>query len=170
MPPELNLVLVISVIGFLAVAAFAASRSGKWRSFAFQFACVLIFSLILHRLFDFPLAKTEVTAKGGETNPLIVTVALYLCMVAGMLFQFLYAHFLQKKAARKSWDWGNFLAPVFASPIVFIPLQSALQGAGVDLNAQFEPRVMLFLVAFQNGFFWKDFFDRQRREADKDHD
>jgi hypothetical protein len=29
------------------------------------------------------------------------------------------------------------------------------------------PRLMIFLVAFENGFFWKEYFDRKRKEVVK---
>jgi hypothetical protein len=167
MTSELNLLLAMSFVGFLAFAAFAAMRSGQRRQFVVLLICAFLFGIILHQLFGFPIPRPDVAAKGGEEQPLVVTAALYLCMVAGMLAQYLYIRFLRPKSNRKKWDWGNFLAPVLASPIVFIPLQGALQSAGVNLTAQSEPRIMLLLVAFENGFFWKDFFDRQRQEIVK---
>jgi len=165
---EQNLLLAISLVGFLAVAVWTAMRSGQWRKFLFLVMSVFLFGLVLHQIFGFPKPGSDVTAKGSGERPLAVTAALYLCMVAGMLAQYLYANLMLAKRSRKKWDWGNFLGPVLASPIVFIPLQGALLGAGVDLSAQVQPRIMLFLVAFENGFFWRDFFDRQRRGAAKD--
>ena len=57
-----------------------------------------------------------------------------------------------------------FIAPVFASPIVFIPLLTAFQNANVDLNRLTVPKLLIFFVAYQNGFFWKEFFDLKQRE------
>ena len=84
-------------------------------------------------------------------------------MLLGMLAQYGYNYFVTPKSDRKAFDLGVFIAPVFASPVVFIPLLAALQNADIDLTALTIPRMMVFLVAFQNGFFWKDFFDRQRQ-------
>lgn len=162
-----NLLLAISLIGFLAVSTVSVKHSGLWRPYLALISGLLVFGFFLHQLFGFPQLRPEVAAKGDSGQPLVVTTALYLCMVTGMLAQHLYFHFMRGKTSRPKWDWGIFLSPVLASPIVFIPLQGALQSAGIDLMAQPQPRIMLFLVAFENGFFWKDFFDRQRREAVK---
>jgi predicted permease len=167
MAPILNVLLAISLISFLIISAAWAKTSGEWRPFVVQLIAALMFSVILHKLFGFPFLRASVIAKGDEGKPLLMALALYLCMVIGMLAQFLYLRLAQPDERRKKWDWGNFLAPVFTSPIVFLPLLAALQGAGLDLKVQTGPRIMLFLVAFENGFFWKDFFDRQRREASK---
>jgi hypothetical protein len=85
-------------------------------------------------------------------------------MLLGMLSQFLYRRFERPQRLRPTWDWGMFIAPVFASPIVFIPLLAAFQNANIDLKDLTAPRLMIFFVAYQNGFFWKEFFDRKQRE------
>jgi hypothetical protein len=81
-----------------------------------------------------------------------------------MLAQHAYARLSKpRRRRRRRFDLGTFLAPIFASPIVFIPLLATIQAAGVDLYRVNGARFMLFLVAFENGFFWKVIFD-QRRE------
>jgi hypothetical protein len=65
---------------------------------------------------------------------------------------------------RQPFDLGTFLAPMLVSPIVFIPLLSAFQSIDVDLANLATPKLMIFLVTFENGFFWKAFFDNRRRE------
>ena len=55
----------------------------------------------------------------------------------------------------------EFLMPIFASPIVFIPLLTISSDAA--MNGPFtQARLMVYLVAFQNGFFWKNFFDEKK--------
>jgi hypothetical protein len=62
-------------------------------------------------------------------------------------------------------DFGMFVAPVFASPIVFIPLLAALQNTPAITGTQGFSAVnlMVFFVAFENGFFWKEYFDHRRK-------
>ena len=55
---------------------------------------------------------------------------------------------------------------MFAAPIILIPLLAAFQGADIDLAKLTTPRIMMFCVAFQNGFFWKEFFDRKQKEVE----
>jgi hypothetical protein len=55
--------------------------------------------------------------------------------------------------------------PVLASPIVFIPLLASLQNADPDLSRIDVPGFMIFVVAFENGFFWKEYFDNRKRKG-----
>jgi hypothetical protein len=49
---------------------------------------------------------------------------------------------------------------MFTSPLVFAPLWSAFQDAGMTLTSL---KYGVFVVAFENGFFWKEFFDNRRQ-------
>jgi len=58
----------------------------------------------------------------------------------------------------------TFLMPILASPIVFIPLLTI----AAEVNSPgilSQSKLMVYLVAFQNGFFWKSFFEQRRRES-----
>jgi len=146
----------------LVLVLYRAIKTGNWRNLAFACIAVAAFSIFLHELFGFP-TQSKAVAKGGGSD-LPVAVALFICMLLGMAAQFLYSHFVVPASERKPFDFGLFIAPIFASPVVFIPLLAAFQNNDIDLTTLTIPRMMVFLVAFQNGFFWKDFFDRQRRE------
>jgi hypothetical protein len=151
----------LCLIALLMLSAYRAVTKKSVRSFAIGFFAVLTISIFLYVLFGFP-KPTETIAKSGSSGP-AVAVALFVCMLLGMLAQYAYNYLIAPKTDRKAFDVGVFIAPVFASPIVFIPLLAAFQNADIDLAALTIPRMMVFLVAFQNGFFWKDFFDRQRQ-------
>ena len=58
-----------------------------------------------------------------------------------------------------------FLMPIFASPIVFIPLLTITSDVAMGGGAFTKSKLMVYLVAFQNGFFWKGFFDKARHKA-----
>jgi hypothetical protein len=90
-------------------------------------------------------------------------------MTGGMFAQYLYRYLERPVRYRQKWDWGCFIAPIFASPIVFIPLAAAFQNVDIDLtNPRLKlPQLMIFLVAFENGFFWKEYFDRKRKQLEK---
>ena len=90
----------------------------------------------------------------------------------GMIAQYLYSWLGQPPSKRKTkrFDMGLFIAPIFTSPIVFIPLLAALQNAVVDLQNLTTPKMMLFLVAFENGFFWKEYFDHRQELKKEDKD
>lgn len=146
----------------LVLVFYQTVRTRDWRQLAVACVAVVAFSVFLHKLFGFPVPSKTV-AKAGSSD-LALAVALFICMLLGMAAHFLYSYFVVPKSERKPFDFGLFIAPMFASPVVFIPLLAAFQKLDIDLTALTIPRMMVFLVAFQNGFFWKDFFDRHRRE------
>jgi hypothetical protein len=76
-----------------------------------------------------------------------------------MLSQYLYARFTTPAGQRPPFDWGSFIAPIFVSPIIFVPLCSTL---GVGEHAD-TGQYMIFLIAFENGFFFKGYFDQRSR-------
>jgi hypothetical protein len=160
MDGRLNLVLIACISGLTIVTVLLARKTGTWRVFWVELLALLAFACFLNRWFGFPFAS-PVVSKGD--NDMALAEAMAVCMVAGMLAQYLYRHFLE----RTSWDWRSFIAPLFASPIVFIPLAAAFSSSDVDLtkDRMTLPRLMIFLVAFENGFFWKEYFDRRQKEV-----
>jgi len=112
----------------------------------------------------FQNSLTAIASKGEQPSQSVFVVVLYICMFLGMACHYFYSWFLKSKREREPFDWGNFLAPVFASPIVFVPLLGAFQNADIDLTKLTLPKFMVFFVAFQNGFFWKEVVDNRARE------
>jgi len=110
------------------------------------------------------LVVPEFAAGGVETRASIdETVSIVFCyfaMLLGMMAEYGYA---QAERGHKKFEFDpmSFLMPIFASPIVFIPLLTLaadVTGGGAFTRA----KVMVYLVAFQNGFFWKSFFEQRR--------
>jgi hypothetical protein len=64
---------------------------------------------------------------------------------------------------KNGYDLGQFkrIKPVLAPPIIFIPLLSSYQGALVNVTDVTIADLLILLVSFQNGFFWKVVFDKQ---------
>jgi|SRR5579871_916801 len=160
-----NLILAICVFGLAVVGARSARQDGNWRGFSFAIVILLLFSFFLNRWFGFPFPGAIVSKDGASVA---FTIFMAIAMIAGMLAQYLYRHFERPARYRLKWDWGCFIAPIFASPIVFIPLAAAFQSADIDLTKDRTalPRLMLYLVAFENGFFWKEYFDRRRKQVE----
>lgn len=161
MSSGLTILITASMAGLLLVSARWARQAGEWRMFTALAIAIATLVLFLNRLFGYP--ETRVVAMGLQED-LALWTALYICMLLGMFAQYCYRHFERPKRNRTRWDWGLFVAPVFASPIVFIPLAESFVSAGLDLRTLTTAKFMIFLVAFQNGFFWKEFFDLKRKE------
>jgi hypothetical protein len=104
----------------------------------------------------------------GATPPreLAFIVVLYVCTSLGMVAHFFYARFTKPLKARPRFDFGRFLAPLLVSPIVFIPVLAAFQSADVDLANLTLPKYMVFFVAFENGFFWKEVLENRMKGND----
>ena len=108
------------------------------------------------------IAYTLLPRRVEQMGSLDETASIVLCygsMLLGMTAE--YAYSLAERASRGEakvkFDTLTFLMPIFASPIVFIPLLTG--------GAFTRARVMVYLVAFQNGFFWKQLFEQRRQAA-----
>jgi hypothetical protein len=101
----------------------------------------------------------------GTLDQAAAIVFCYGSMLLGMAAE--YGYTLADRASRGEgqlkFDLATFLLPVFASPIIFIPLLTLTSELGAG-GAFTRAHLMVYLVAFQNGFFWKQLFE-QRRQA-----
>ena len=99
----------------------------------------------------------------GASDEIVAIVICYASMVFGMMAEYGYAQ-AERGNKKIEFDLMSFLMPIFASPIVFIPLLTLT--SEVALGGAFtRPKLMVYLVAFQNGFFWKSFFEQRCAEA-----
>ena len=108
------------------------------------------------------LAPRAVQARGSEDEAAAV-VFCYGSMLLGMMAEYFYAQ-AERGRTKMEFKLLSFLMPVFASPIVFIPLLTLTSEVAVG-GAFSRAKVMVYLVAFQNGFFWKSFFEQRRAAA-----
>ena len=153
-------IISISLAGLLAIAIYHFIQSKSIRRFIWHVIIIGIAFALLYLLFFMQQAPVS---RGETGNDIYFVIVLYFFMLLGMVAHYGHARFMQPKRLRKKFDFGLFIAPVFASPIIFIPLLSALQTANVDLRQLTTAKIMIFLVAFENGFFWKEYFDNRRQ-------
>ena len=99
----------------------------------------------------------------GTSDEIVAIVICYLSMVFGMMAEYGYAQ-AERGNKKLEFELMSFLMPIFASPIVFIPLLTLTSEVAIG-GAFTRPKLMVYLVAFQNGFFWKSFFEQRRAEA-----
>jgi peptidoglycan/LPS O-acetylase OafA/YrhL len=152
-----------SLIGLLAISVYRFAKFRAVRQFIIQ---VLVIGACFGFLYFHFYAHEQLIEMNPENDEPYFTVVLYLCMLLGMAAQYGYNRFTQPEQKRPKFDLGLFVAPIFASPIVFIPLLAALQNAEVDLQDLTTAKMMVFFVAFENGFFWKAYFDNRRKEIE----
>jgi hypothetical protein len=150
-----------STLGFIGFVAYQAivRREVRLLLSALAFLGIIIPVLVADRVV-FPPGFTPPLARGEDHKGPIVFL-LYLAMLAGMLAHFAYGYLDLPKRSRRKFDLGNFLAPILVSPIVFIPLASIFESSGPSPVS--SSRLMLLLVAFENGFFWREFFANRQK-------
>ena len=159
----LNWLTAVSLLALAAVLFYRDYKAGSAKGFTLHALILLACVAFLWRCFGF--LKAAPVGK-GDNNEVYFIIVLYVIMVLGMLASYAFQHFSKEKAGRKEWDIGLFLAPVFVSPVIFTPLLTAFQQAAATQQAGSNaPRMMMFLVAFQNGFLWKEYFDHKRKKV-----
>jgi hypothetical protein len=156
-----NIVFWTSLAGLSLLIVFRNIRTRRIAALLFWIAVLAACGVTYFYIFQ---DHNAVSAKGEQPNQTGFVVVLYVCMFLGIVCHYFYSWFLKIKKERVPFDWGNFLAPIFASPIIFVPLLAAFQSADIDLTKLTVPKFMIFLVAFQNGFFWKEVVDNRGKE------
>lgn len=154
----LTIILSISLLGFFVSTLYINVKAGRWKTLIVHLAILGFIILILNRVFKFPQIVTTM----GPVQETIVIVSCYICMVVGMAAQYLYQQ-VQSGSDRVKIKPMALLMPIFISPIVFIPLLSIIQSMPVPDDAFTRFKLMLYFIAFQNGFFWKDIIEKQRQ-------
>ena len=97
----------------------------------------------------------------ADTNDDAAVAICYTAMLLGMATEYLYKR-TERAHDRPTFTPITFVLPVLASPVVFIPLLTI--AGGVDAPGLMSPaKLMVYFVAFQNGFFWRSFFEQRGR-------
>jgi len=160
-----EILISVSLVGSLLLCVDWFRRHRNLKRFLIQIIFLFGLAFILHAIFGYPyslLRPKDLTISKGDEAPLAdwpIYVVAYLAMVTGMLCQYLYAFFSTEAARRPHFDVGSFIAPIFVSPIIFLPLCTTL-GRGEQAETG---RYMIFLIAFENGFFFKGYFDQRSK-------
>jgi len=156
----MTFLIALSLLVLTALAVTRFIKNKNWPPFILQMAALIFCGVLFRRLFGFP--GIAPAARGAQDVYLVIV--LYICMLLGIAVHYAYSRFEQPKRKRPKFDFGLFIAPIFASPIIFIPLLAALQNADIDLAQLTVPKTMVFFVAFENGFFWKGFVEHRRQQ------
>lgn len=152
----LNSLLLVSGAASAVVLLFLALRTRRPRVIILTLLVVALSAWIVYSV----APGTAGTRGEGDGATLIIS---YVAMVLGMTSHYVYVQ-AQQGAKKLKFNWLAFVMPILASPIVFIPLVS-LAGEVPAVGGPFaQAKVMVYLVAFQNGFFWKHFFDQRKQD------
>ena len=147
----LSSILAASVVGLLACVWWASVVRARPRRVARAVALTLLAVAVLRYALVAP-----VEAKGTVHETLAIAFC-YAAMLLGMVAQYAYQ---QAETRDFRFDPGAFFMPIFASPIVFVPLLTVIGEVNTS-GALATSKLMVYLIAFQNGFFWRGFFAAQ---------
>ncbi|HTG73088.1 MAG TPA: hypothetical protein VMB70_04930 [Terriglobia bacterium] len=157
MSVALTTIVTVSLIGLIGGVAYFELR--RWQARGFLASVVLVAAAIA--VFRFAMPDSLETK--GAADETIAVVFCYFAMLLGMVAEYFYAQG-EHKRRRFRFEPITFLMPVFASPIVFIPLLTITNEMSIG-GAFTKAKLMVYLVAFQNGFFWKSFFEQSRQKT-----
>jgi hypothetical protein len=149
--------MMASVLGLTLGVGYQQVVRGQPRRYVFTALLVLLSAAV----YAFAFPNDEIESKGVVEEWLAVAIC-YVSMVLGMVAQYFYK---QAESGRKKLtiETMEFLMPILASPIVFIPLLTITSDMTFS-GPLTKTRLMVYLVAFQNGFFWKTFFEQRQRK------
>jgi hypothetical protein len=157
MSSSLSMVLLLSLVGLVAGVAYIDIRRRGARRLL---SSVLIVGVAM--AVSYMVMPDSLESKGALDEVVAVSFC-YAAMLMGMFAEYGYCQ-AERGEQRFTFRTLDFLMPVFASPIVFIPLLTIATDVSAG-GAFTRQKLMVYLVAFQNGFFWKSFFE-QRRQAE----
>ena len=156
----LNFIILISLLALAGILFRRDYKAGSWKKFILHAFSLIVCVFFFWGFYGFWTIASE---PKGENYEAWSVALLYICMIFGMFANHVYRRLSREKASREKWDFGLFLAPLFVSPIIFIPLHNA-----ISQTASESPGLISFLVAFQNGFLWKEYFDHKRKKTLED--
>jgi hypothetical protein len=161
MSRELAMILLASVVGLTLVVGCRDLVRGRPRQFM-PSAFLLALSAAVYA-FAFP--DSNIQTKGPIQEGVAVAFC-YVSMALGMVAQYYYKQ-AERGDTKFTFEPMEFLMPIFASPIVFIPLLTIT--ADMSFSGAFtKAKLMVYLVAFQNGFFWKSFFEQRQKNVEQE--
>ena len=150
-------VLLVSGVLFAAIALYLAIRTRRAGPIAGTLLGLAAAAWIVYTVMPSPTTSRSAPEEASGAT----LVISYIAMVLGMVAHYAYAQ-AEKGARTLTIEWLPFLMPILASPIVFIPLVSIAGETPSAGGAFTRAKLMIYLVAFQNGFFWKHFFDQRK--------
>jgi hypothetical protein len=149
-----DLAVLCSAAGYLLLQLVWQRDAKNWRLFAFEATGILLLLVFLHLalgMFDFSIREK------GQDEDLPRLGWLYASMTLGMLSQYLYFWLLAGEMA--PFNLRELLATFLIAPVVFIPFYNTIKGSWSDGSIHW----LVCLVAYENGFFFKNTFDQRRR-------
>jgi len=158
-----TIILVISIVLSIITIGYYFFRMKLWKSLTIFVLGVWIIIILFYLVFDFPNVEDEMISKGKEKLEWPFLIVLYFFIILGMFSQYMYKYLSGSRKKHNKFDFGLFLAPLFVSPIVVMPLYSAFLNSEVVFYPFSQQSLMIYIVAFENGFFWESIISNRKK-------
>jgi hypothetical protein len=157
MPGLSDFLVIASASVYIFIRLYSAVRDNDVKSAVLEATVIVGFLLAAHWTLGFFPMDGRISKGFDNSVEFPNILLLYVAMVAGMLSQHLYTWLQDGK--RVPFRPRAFLAPVFVAPIVFIPFYNSVRLSWADPSV----RWLIILVAYENGFFFKNTFEHRRQ-------
>lgn len=152
MEEQVSNLLVFFFTGYLLFTIISYIVWRQLKMLIFEVSIGIVALAVLYFTTGFPFERT--VAFGGF-NPYLLTLLLLFFIVVGMM-----ANYIFYKRPRQKFRWLLFFKPFFISPIVLLPLIGAINFDSIE-HVQL---ISLCFLAFQNGFFWREIFNKALKQ------
>ena len=141
-PATIILAIAVLALCLLSIQRFLKNRNTTL--LAVNLAIIIVAGGVL--VFSFDLLSFGLVGRGRDSDDVLLEIALivlmFLAMLLGMGAAYLYARLSSPLVA----SYGDIWTDIVANP-----------------DKTVGAKLMIFLVAFENGFFWKVIFDRRAK-------
>ena len=156
MSPTVYSTLMVSLIGAVVALVIVAARRNEVRLWVVTMLVALLSAGVWYA------TPSPFGTRADDDAQEIAAVAIcYIAMLLGMMAEYVYRQ-AENGQDRLTFTPMTFVMPILVSPIVFIPLVT-ISAEVKDASILSQAKLMVFLVAFQNGFFWRSFFEQRRQ-------
>lgn len=143
--------LLATCFGIYVVVLLAeAIKQRSIRTVWLEMSCLAVAFVALRHFTGFPSPRESFS----PTTPVGAISLMFPCVLLGMAAEYLFN-------LKAEFSWLALIKPLTASPIVLLPLIGTLQTSSGIETLQL---VSLAFLAFQNGFFWRTVFEREKRK------
>ncbi len=140
--------LVLLFVAYVIIIFVEFYKIRSLNSFLIQAGIFVIVIFLLNKAFGFPVPRYFF----GGISPITTIIIMFVFVIIGMSANF---YFFKKE----DFCLRSFLKPFVISPIIVLPLFELIRGTP---NIQMIQLVYFSFFSFQNCFFWRDIFDRDK--------
>jgi hypothetical protein len=163
-----NVFITLSFICWFGVAVFEVigiQNNNKYVRFFIQIFLMVFIVVILHKYSGY---FNTIEEKMDVIIPEYLTLCgLYISTIFGIVGHHIFIQIreVEERKRKIKIKWIPVIKPLIISPLIFLAVMTQLAqmgGGGEGLKAN----IMQFILAFQNGFFWKTIFENLKSKKE----